>query len=94
MKLPSARQAVFSDFEEFAASVPATSIVVTPLAPAPFSAELILLKLKELVLMVGHSTPLMFTGGLNMGSARIVLPLEQTETFRPRTVGITLTYRR
>jgi len=82
MKLPSSRQAVFGDFEEFAASVPGISIVATPLAPAPFSARLTLLKLRELELIVGHSTPLMFTGGLNTGSARIVLPLEQTETFR------------
>jgi len=82
MKSPGACQIVFNDFEKFAASVPATSIVATPLAPAPFSAELILLRLKELKLIVGHSTPLMFTGDLNTGSARIVLPLEQTEPFR------------
>lgn len=82
MKLPSACRAIFNHFADFAAALPAASVVATPLAPAPYSAELTLLRLKELVLMVGRSTPLMFTGCLNTGSARIVLPLEKTEALR------------
>jgi AraC-like DNA-binding protein len=82
MESPSACRTTFSQAEDFAASVPGTSVVATPLSPALFSAELISLRLKELVLTVGRSTPLMFTGCLNTGSARIALPLERSDALR------------
>jgi AraC-like DNA-binding protein len=82
MKSLSLYQAIFGHSEDFAASVPGTSVVVTPLAPALFSAELILVRLKEPVLAIGRSTPLMFTGRVSPGTARIVLPLERSEALR------------
>jgi hypothetical protein len=82
MKSLSVYQAIFGHSEDFAASLPGTSVVVTPLAPALFSAELILLRLKEPVLAIGRSTPLMFTGCVSTGTARIVLPLEKSKALR------------
>ncbi|KAA2212825.1 hypothetical protein [Teichococcus oryzae] len=74
--------ATFDHFDEFAASLPGTSLIVTPFALPPFSAQTTLLRFDEMVVTTGRATPLMFTGSLSAGSARLVLPLEKTQALR------------
>jgi AraC-like DNA-binding protein len=75
VEVPWARHVSFAECEEYAASVPAGSVVATPLRSAPFCAEIAELRLDDVVLRTGSRTPLMSTGGPDADSVWIVLPL-------------------
>src|SRR5829696_6874497 len=89
MAMPCVRRTRLRDFEAFAASVPGGSVAATPLRPAPFTAEISELRLGDVVLQTGRSTPLMVVGGVDPDAAWIVLPLGRAETLRlnGRAVG-------
>jgi hypothetical protein len=83
------RRASFRDFEVCAGSVPAGSVVATPLRSASFFAEITKRRLGDVVLRTGRWTPLIGTGGPDAGSAWIMLPLGAPGTLRQigRAVG-------
>src|SRR3712207_9131520 len=79
MELPLVLRARFDDFEAFAASVPGASVAATPLRPGPFSATTTELRLGDVVINIGCSTPLMAHGAVAPDAACVVLPLGEPD---------------
>ncbi|MBX6373227.1 MAG: hypothetical protein IRZ13_03210 [Acetobacteraceae bacterium] len=57
----------FSDFEEFAGALPGAAVTATPLRAGTFGATTTNLRLEDVVLHTGRSTPLMTLGDLASG---------------------------